>query len=478
MLSKSRVRFFKTVSVRTALWYSLSVVLMLIVLGSFLYYRLRHTLNKETDRILFDESEEILQTIQNNNYTVNDIQKLIMRETSSKKYLRTSVRLYDTEQSSFIGADNFIVPDLKLSDDEIAKAVKGEHSLKKIWVEGLRSPYRLVTRPVVIGNSCKYILQVGIYMRLSYKTVENMEENFLMSAPILIILSIIGGWLISKKNLSPITKMTETARQITGSDMKRRIFSSHTGDEVDELANTINMMLDRIEDSFTKIAQFTADVSHELRTPVASLKTGIEVILSRERTAEEYRKLLYHSLMSLERITRTISDLMEISRSDSGSNILHPKSFNLCNMLKDIQMKFRPVSDAKNIVSAMNEIPDIQINGDEILLQRVFANLLDNAIKYTSTGGRVYISLEDRGDDVVVRITDTGVGISEDNFGKIFDRFFRIDSSRSRETGGSGLGLNISKNIVELHKGRIAVRSDVGVGSTFDVILPKNFTSS
>ncbi|GAX60270.1 signal transduction histidine kinase [Candidatus Scalindua japonica] len=260
--------------------------------------------------------------------------------------------------------------------------------------------------------------------------------------------------------------------------MKRRIFSSHTGDEVDELAHTINIMLDRIEESFTKIAQFTADVSHELRTPVASLKTGIEVMLSKDRTAAEYRKLLYHSLVSLERITRTISDLMELSRSDSGSNILHLKSFNLGNTLKEIQRKFSPVSDTKNIVLSNKEFPEVEINGDKIMLRRVFANLLDNAIKYTSPGGRVYISLEDRNDDVIVSITDTGVGITEESLRKIFDRCFRVDTSRSGETGGSGLGLSISKNIVEFHKGRIEVRSDIGVGSTFDVILPKNLINS
>ncbi|WP_096893558.1 heavy metal sensor histidine kinase [Candidatus Scalindua japonica] len=478
MSSKSRIRLFNTIGVRIALWYSVSVLLMLLVLGSFLYYRLTHTLNKETDRILFDESEFIVQSIKNNSYTTNDLLKLIEIKSSSKRYLRTSIRLYDIEQSSFIGSENFFFPDLEISADKMGKMVQGEQTLEKIWVEGLRSPYRLITRPVVIGNSCKYILQVGIYMRLSYKSVENMEENFLMSAPILIILSIIGGWLISRKNLSPITKMTETARQITGSDMKRRIFSSHTGDEVDELAHTINIMLDRIEESFTKIAQFTADVSHELRTPVASLKTGIEVMLSKDRTAAEYRKLLYHSLVSLERITRTISDLMELSRSDSGSNILHLKSFNLGNTLKEIQRKFSPVSDTKNIVLSNKEFPEVEINGDKIMLRRVFANLLDNAIKYTSPGGRVYISLEDRNDDVIVSITDTGVGITEESLRKIFDRCFRVDTSRSGETGGSGLGLSISKNIVEFHKGRIEVRSDIGVGSTFDVILPKNLINS
>jgi heavy metal sensor kinase len=443
-----------------------------------MYYRLRHSLNKETDSILFDESEFIVQSIQNSSYTTSDLLKLIRTKSSSKRYLRTSIRLYDIEQSTFIGSESFIAPDLKISADDIAKAVKGEYTLIKIWVEGSRSPYRIITRSVKIGNSCKYVLQVGIYMKLSYKTVENMEENFLMSVPILIIFGIIGGWFISRKSLSPIKNITENTREINSSNLNKRLVTVHTGDEVEELANTINLMLDRIEESFVKIAQFTSDVSHELRTPVAAIKTGTEVLLSRERTAEEYRKLHEHNLSSLERITRLISDLLELSSSDSGSNILHLKSFNLRDMLKELQNKFRLVSNAKNIVTVMDEIPDVQVNGDEILLRRVFANLLDNAIKYTSPGGRVYTSLEDRGNDVVVRITDTGVGISEDNLGKIFDRFFRVDASRSRETGGSGLGLNISQKIVELHKGTIKVESRLGVGSTFEVILPQNITNS
>ncbi|KHE91217.1 MAG: heavy metal sensor histidine kinase [Candidatus Scalindua rubra] len=476
MSSKSRVRFLKTIGFKITLWYTLSVLLMLIVLGPFLYFRLRHTLNKETDHILFDECEEILQRIQDNNYTKDDLLRLIKRETAAMKYLRKSVRLYDTEQRSFIGSENFIAPYLKLSDDDIAKTVKGEYTLKKIWVKGSSSPYRLITRSVNIDNSCKYILQVAIYMKLTYKTVENMEENFLMLTPFLVILSIAGGWFLSRKSLTPIARMTETARQITGSDLKRRILYSHTGDELDELANTINMMLDRIETSFSRIIQFTSDVSHELRTPVAALKTGTEVMLSRQRTAGEYRDLLEHNLITLERMVKIISDLLELSRSDSGQNILHLKPFKLGNMLNELRKTFRPVSDSKNILSPINEIPNVQICGDEIMLRRVFSNLLDNAIKYTPPGGRVYISLEDRNDDVVVSITDTGVGIAEENLGKIFDRCFRVDTSRSREAGGSGLGLNISKAIVELHKGRIEVKSDLGVGSTFDVILPKNPT--
>lgn len=473
MSSKSRTRFFKTLGFKIALWYSLTVLLILLIIGGFLYYRLKHSLIKETDNILFDVSEDVVQTILAHDYSTSDLLKSMRIESSSQRYLRVTMRLYDTEQNTFIDPGNFITPNLRISDDEITKAVKGESTLKTIRVEGASAPYRLITRYVETDDH-KYILQVGIYMKLPYKTVENMQENFLMSMPILILFSIVGGWFISKKSLHPIENITEETQKITSSNLDKRLVSTRTGDELDNLIHTINLMLDRIEESFVRIAQFTSDVSHELRTPVAALKTGTEVTLSKERTSEEYRELLENNLSSLERMSRMISDLLELSMSDSGTNILHLKSFNLSNMLNDLQNKFKPVSDSKGIRLSFNGLPDININGDETLLRRVFANLLDNATKYTSKGGRISLSLKDRENDVIARISDTGIGISKKNLGKIFDRFFRVDPSRSREAGGSGLGLNISKNIVELHKGRIEVESEPGEGSTFQVILPKN----
>jgi len=471
----SRVRFFKAIGFKITLWYSLSVLLILLIAGTFLYFRLRHTLNKETDNILFDISEDAIQSIQAYHYPAGDLQKIMNLESSSHKYLRETIRLYDIEQSTFYGSGNFIVPNLRITDDEITKAIKGENILKTIRVEGLRSPYRLITRYIDTADH-KYIIQVGIYMKLSYKTLENMQENFLMSVPILLLISIAGGWLISKRSLSPIENITKVTQKITASNLNKRLVSSHTGDELEKLTNTINFMLSRIENSFIKNVQFTSDVSHELRTPIASIKTGIEVMLTKKRTAEEYCTLLENILTILERIIRMVNELLELSRSDSGISIVNLNLFNLSSMLKALQNKFMPVSDSKKIKVSVKGILDVYINADEILLQRVFANLLDNAIKFTPHGGCIAITLESRGNNVAVCIKDTGMGISEEDLEKIFDRFFRVDSSRSRDTGGTGLGLNICKKFVELHHGKIEVKSDIGEGSIFEVTLPKNIT--
>jgi heavy metal sensor kinase len=483
MSSKSGIRFFKTIGFKITLWYSVSVLVILLIAGSFLYFRLKHKLIKEVDRALMDDSVDILQEISGDKYIQSDLKVAIEKEASNKKFHKISARLLDVEKNTFITSTNFFSPDSQIYEESITKAKakakeRVEDTFETIRVEGMEFPFRLLTKPIYHADSLKYILQMSFYLKSMCKSVENIEENFIMLIPALIIFSIAGGWLIARKSLAPIENINETTRKITATNLSMRLSPTHAGDELDELTKTINLMLNRIEESFSRIIQFTSDASHELRTPITSLKTGTEVILSKERTAEEYRELHENNLRELKKITRMISDLLILLRSDSGTKNLHPKSLNLGNVLKELQNTFRLISETKKVNLSTNGIPDIQINGDEILLRRVFSNLLDNAIKYTSPGGRVYVSLRDKGDKVMVRIEDTGIGISEDHLGRIFNRFFRVDPSRSRETGGTGLGLNICKNIVELHKGKIEVKSKLGAGSTFEVILPKDHTNS
>jgi len=451
---------------------------ILLFSGTFLYFRLQHKLNKKADQLILNEEEELLLTLLDKDSTLNDLRSTIALEFSEDRYYKLSIRILDAERKTIIVSDNFSVQDPETSEIAVAKAKGGESVFKTVRVRERKYPFRLLTKAIDQDGSLKYILQIGLYMKPLYKTIESLKSNLLILMPILIVLSIAGGWFLSRRILSPIENITRTTQKITASNLNKRLVPTHTGDEVDELANTINLMLGRIEDSFVRIAQFTSDVSHELRTPVAAIKTGTEVILSKERTAEEYRDLLENNLITLEGMTRMISDLLELSRSDSGTSILHLESFNLGNLLNELQSKFKLISETKNINIQINELPDIQIEGDKDLLQRVFSNLLDNAIKFSSPGGCVSISLAARGNDVVTCIKDTGIGISEEHLEKVFDRFFRVDSSRSRDTGGTGLGLNICKNIVELHKGMIKVKSKTAAGSTFEVILPGNLTNS
>ena len=351
MSSKSRIRLFKTIGFKITLWYSLSVVVILLIAGSFLYFRLKHKLIKEVDRVLLDESVEILQESSGDEYIQNDIKITIEKMSSDKKFHKISVRLLDVEENKFITSKDFFNPDAQIYEESITKAEeRGESTFETIRFEGMSFPYRVLTIPIHHGDSLKYILQISFYLKSTYKSVENIEENFIMLIPVFIILSIAGGWLIARNSLAPIENINRTTRKITASNLGMRLSPTHAGDELDELTKTINLMLNRLEESFRKIVQFTSDASHELRTPIASIKTGTEVILSKGRTAEEYRELHESNLRELEKITRMISDLLILLRSDSGIKNLHPKSFNLGNTLKELQDTFMLISETKRYI--------------------------------------------------------------------------------------------------------------------------------
>ncbi|MDR4503518.1 MAG: heavy metal sensor histidine kinase [Candidatus Scalindua sp.] len=478
MFSKNATKFYQSICFKITVWYSVSIFIILITAGGFLYFRLTHKLNKEVNLILFDESGEVLQDIMEKKFTQNSLKDAIEMEASDEKYFKVSARVLDMEQNTLITSANFFAPDLKISERSIGNAEKGTVTFDTIRVQGRESPYRLITRPVYLDNSLKYLLQVAIYLKPTQKIVENLEENFAMLIPVLTIITVLCGWLIAKRSLAPIKGINKMTQTITASNLSKRLHATHTGDELDTLTGTINNMLDRLENSFKRTRQFSSDASHELRTPIASLKTGIEVTLSKNRTTEEYCVLLINNLRVLERMTRLVNDLLELSRTDSDVNVLDMKLINLADILKDQHEKFMLISESRNIKILMNEVPDMHILGDEALLRRLFCNLLDNAVKYTSSGDHVTISLEERGREIFVRIEDTGIGIPETDLEKIFDRFFRVDPSRTRETGGSGLGLSICKNIVALHRGTIGVESKINSGTTVTVHLPRNHPQS
>ncbi|MBM4056142.1 MAG: heavy metal sensor histidine kinase [Planctomycetes bacterium] len=472
MFSKKEIKVFKTVGFKITLWYSFSVLVILIVSGLYFYYRLQHVLNKEIRDILLDESEDILQHFPEINLNLDSLKTEIEKETFSGKFFKITALLYDIEKKSIITSVNSLHSPLKISEKTINNAINGIETFETVKPKDSEYNYLLLARPVFQNNAPKYLLLMATSLKPIYKTLENFGDNILLIMPGIVIFTIIGGWFIAKKSLAPVGYITNATKTITALNLHTRLKPTYTEDELEELTNTINLMLDRLEDSFKKIIQFTSDVSHELRTPLASLKAGAEVILTKPRTAEEYRELLENNLLEYEKVINMVNDLLVLLKTDATKQDF--KIVNLGKILHELYNSFKLLTETKKIGCSVDKIEDIAIYGDQKLLYRLFSNLLDNAIKYTPPDGNICISLKDLGNEALVSIKDTGIGISENDQDKIFDRFFRVDASRSRDTGGVGLGLSICKNIVDLHKGKIEVTSILGKGSIFSVTLPKN----
>jgi len=245
-----------------------------------------------------------------------------------------------------------------------------------------------------------------------------------------------------------------------------------TRDDIGQLAATINGMLDRLSLSFQKITQFTADASHELRTPLTIMQGELEIALRGERSVEEYLETLGSCLEEVERMATIVNDLLLLSKSDMGQEVLNFEPVDMKLMVNNLLSHFQILADEHQIKlgSDLEEVETIY--GDHLRLRQMLVNLLSNAIRYTPAGGHIKVSLKNVENGIEVAVADTGIGIPEDAIPRIFDRFYRADKARSRQYGGSGLGLSIVKWIVEAHNGSITVDSIVGEGSVFRVFLP------
>jgi signal transduction histidine kinase len=236
-------------------------------------------------------------------------------------------------------------------------------------------------------------------------------------------------------------------------------------------------MIGRLEASFKRMAQFTADASHELKTPLCAMRGEAEVLLSRKRAPEEYQEGLSHFIELFDHLNQLINDLILLSKIDASPGELEMRPLRLDLLVNDVVHFFQILAEQKKIALSVDGLREVTVHGDKMRLQQLFTNLIDNAIKYTSDG-TIQIRMERTNDSVQIRVTDTGIGIPEEEQENIFKRFYRVDKSRSRETGGAGLGLSIAESIVHAHHGKIEIQSEPGNGSTFMVTFPLSHPQS
>ncbi|MFO0936773.1 MAG: HAMP domain-containing sensor histidine kinase [Gemmataceae bacterium] len=280
-----------------------------------------------------------------------------------------------------------------------------------------------------------------------------------------------GGWLVSQRIFLPVTKIAETAARITGDNLSERIDESQIDHELGGLAKTLNGTFSRLEASFERQARFTADASHELRTPLAVIRSQAELALLRERKPDEYKAALESCHSSAVRMTDLVERLLALARADAGWPGLVREPIALDRLVMDVVELMRPLAEKKGL-TLKARIKPAQVIGDHSVLSQLATNLISNAITYNKPDGKIHVSVDPVDGGVSFIVADTGVGISEADRERLFERFFRVDKARSRASGGTGLGLAICKAIVDAHGGWIDVESTEGKGSEFRVWFP------
>ena len=298
----------------------------------------------------------------------------------------------------------------------------------------------------------------------------NLPILFGSALPLLAVLAALGGFRITRQAFRPVTQMAETARAIgTGSDLSQRIETDGRGDELNQLGDTMNEMLARLQASFEAERQFSSDVSHELRTPIAVIRSQCEFALSGQAGEEEKREAFEAVLKQSERMNSIVSQLLLLSRAENGKFVPEREPVELNVLCETVCEELEAMAAERQVELAWNT-EKLQIVGDETLLIRMVNNLVSNAIRYNRPGGSAEVSLRKRGKYAVLTVRDTGIGIRREDLGQIFNRFYRADRSRSSE--GTGLGLSMAAWIARVHGGSIRAESVYGEGSVFTAELP------
>jgi heavy metal sensor kinase len=300
------------------------------------------------------------------------------------------------------------------------------------------------------------------------------EKEWLVAAVGIAVLAggLLGGHWFSRRAIKPIEAISATAAEISLSNLSRRIDVTGTETELTGLARTLNQMFDRIESAFTQQVRFTADASHELRTPVAVILSHAELALDKQRPAEELRETIETCRRSALRMKTLIESLLTLARFDSGELQLDSRPFDLARTAGDCIALVRPLAAQRRIAIHM-DLPPASTTGDPDRIAQVITNLLTNAIRYNHDQGQVAVAIQSSPNEVVLSVSDTGIGIPPEHLDHIFERFYRVDKARSRKDGGVGLGLAICKSIVVAHGGQISVSSQPDRGTKFEVRLPK-----
>ncbi len=288
----------------------------------------------------------------------------------------------------------------------------------------------------------------------------------------LVIIGGAGGYVLSKRMLKPVDQVTRIAQSISTTNLKERINYQGPDDEMKRLADTFDDMLGRLENAFESQKRFIQDASHELRTPIAIAQTNIDVLEMEKRpTIKDYQNLVGVLKLSIERLSRLSDELLLLSREHQKPTKL--SAVNIASLLDEVVTEFGAGARANEVNLQLEPIAGEPLaRGDALYLKQAIGNVIDNAIRYNRPGGRVRVSAHSEGGRLVVRISDSGIGISKADQEHVFDRFYRVDKSRSRAQGGSGLGLAITKKVIEGYGGRVTVESAPGEGSTFTISLP------
>lgn len=480
-----RIRIFRSIRWRLQLWQALLLLVVVSSFGTLLFVRTRQARLAEIDAELQGALFYLDATLRI--FPEHELDPKIPREEpppddgggaprKKKRFdreelfekLNLNERLMRREDAYFI---------IWRGRGDVLKASPQAPATKMPFVPEQKGKQHIVfwqtgpQREAALVGPSGAVLLVGMSIDKELSEFQRLGWQLLLLGGGLLLIGLAGSYVLTARMVRPITTMTEAAEKISASNLSHRIDTADLDSELAHLADILNAMFARLEGAFTQQARFTADASHELRTPLSVIHSQAELALARERPAEEYREALETCLRASKRMKGVVEGLLLLARADARKLTLKPQRVDLTELVMETMELLRPLAEPNDVVLkvAMNQV---DIRGDADQLARVLTNLITNAIQYNRRGGSVKVTLVRRNNEALLTVADTGCGIPLEDQPHIFERFFRVDKSRSRQIGGSGLGLAICRSLIEAHGGTLGFTSIPDQGTTFTITLP------
>ncbi|MFH2137716.1 MAG: ATP-binding protein [Candidatus Omnitrophota bacterium] len=464
--------FTKTIRGKLILGYTAVLLVSLVIVFVYVYIQLNRAFITTSREYIKKELSATIRLLKDRENSPSAIANFLSKKTVLfQSVYNINYALFDAEGLMLARSENF-------SADLQAVSMSNAESNQIIYEKHIKTPQGqrmfFATQAFTDTAGEKFYLQFGLETRAHPESVNIVLKTLFRTLPVILIIVISGGLFLTGKVLAPLALVTKAARELPLMGREKLLPLSGTGDELDQLTAAFNNVVKQLREAYQRIVTFTADVSHELRLPITAMKGEAEVVLERERSLKEYQRVLGSSIEDMDRLMNMLKRLLSLTRADSGIDYLVKEEVDLKELLEKLAEFYLPLAENKELsLSVSSPSDECVLNADPLRLQELFSNLIENAVKYTPGKGKITISIIKTEKQHQVLVEDTGIGIAPEEQKKIFDRFYRVDKSRSRTDGGSGLGLSIAKMIASTHDGEIYVESSLNKGSCFKVVLPR-----
>ncbi len=464
-----------SIQIRLTVWYTLLISVATLGFGAYTYFSLEHRLYDVLQTML---AQRILHLREDVAPLIGEPQALarkiadIYSPEQNDRFIRIShvddSLLYTSGMPHEHSFDPRLIPPVHDYTSQPSERLRSLRHEQHILLVGLKTS--------IAGR--RYVLEMGTAITPVETALHKLIVTLLLGLPVLVIIAATGGALLVRRALRPVEVMRGTAEQISFGKLHQRLPLTYSGDAIDQLALTLNQMLDRLDQAYQQASRFSADASHELRTPLTIMRGEMESILHERALPPGLREHLVSLLEEAEHLSAIVEGLFSLARLDAGEAQISHETFDFAELARSTFEQMQLLAEDKHLAIQIEAPQPVLVSGDAARLKQVIVNLLDNAIKYTLPGGRIRLDVYAEGAKAVLSVQDNGIGISAEDLPHVFKRFYRADKVHSRTVQGAGLGLSIVQAICQAHGGSVTAASQPGIGTKLSVFLPLGHPSS